>query len=64
MMEQDKIDELEIELKSKRDARKMYNGEDIDLLLKLYKEENEILRQKLDAVLTFIKDHKAVEKNA
>lgn len=28
------------------------------------KEENEILKQKLDALLTFIKDHKEVEKKA
>ena len=27
------------------------------------KEENEILRQKLDAILTFIKDHKTEEVN-
>ena len=26
------------------------------------KEENEILRQKMDAILTFIKDHKSDEK--
>ena len=28
------------------------------------KEENEILKQKLDALLTFIKDHKEVEKKS
>jgi hypothetical protein len=28
------------------------------------KEENEILKQKLDAILTFIKDHKETDNNA